>query len=150
MSSISIENLSKTYPIGFQAVQSLNLDVAEGEFMVLVGPSGCGKTTALRMVAGLEEITGGTLKIGERVANHLSSKERDVAMVFQNYALYPHMTVGENIARPPRRRSVARSPRPRPSSDCRTCSSASPACSRAASASAWPWAGPSCATRPSS
>ena len=98
MSSISIENLSKTYPNGFQAVQSLNLDVAEGEFMVLVGPSGCGKTTALRMVAGLEEITGGTLKIGERVANHLSSKERDVAMVFQNYALYPHMTVGENIA----------------------------------------------------
>ena len=98
MSSISIENLSKTYPNGFQAVQSLNLDVAEGEFMVLVGPSGCGKTTALRMVAGLEEITGGTLKIGERVANHLSSKERDVAMVFRNYALYPHMTVGENIA----------------------------------------------------
>jgi len=98
VSSISIENLSKTYPNGFQAVQSLNLDVAEGEFMVLVGPSGCGKTTALRMVAGLEEITGGTLKIGERVANHLSSKERDVAMVFQNYALYPHMTVGENIA----------------------------------------------------
>jgi multiple sugar transport system ATP-binding protein len=98
MASISLDKVSKTYPNGFVAVRDLDLDVAEGEFMVMVGPSGCGKTTALRMVAGLEAITSGTLHIGERVANQLTSKERDVAMVFQNYALYPHMTVGENIA----------------------------------------------------
>jgi multiple sugar transport system ATP-binding protein len=98
MASISIEKVSKIYANGFQAVTELDIDVAEGEFMVMVGPSGCGKTTALRMVAGLEEITSGTLKIGDRVANHLTSKERDVAMVFQNYALYPHMSVAENIA----------------------------------------------------
>jgi multiple sugar transport system ATP-binding protein len=98
MASITIENVSKIYPNGFQAVTELNIDVVEGEFMVMVGPSGCGKTTALRMVAGLEEISSGTLKIGDRVANHLTSKERDVAMVFQNYALYPHMSVAENIA----------------------------------------------------
>jgi multiple sugar transport system ATP-binding protein len=98
MASISIEKVSKVYPNGFQAVTELDISVADGEFMVLVGPSGCGKTTALRMVAGLEEITSGTLRIGDRVANHLTSKERDVAMVFQNYALYPHMSVAENIA----------------------------------------------------
>jgi len=98
MASISIEEISKVYPNGFQAVDSLNLEVAEGEFMVLVGPSGCGKTTALRMVAGLEDISAGVLRIGDREANQLTSKERDVAMVFQNYALYPHMTVFENIA----------------------------------------------------
>ncbi len=98
MASISIEGVSKVYPNGFNAVRELSLNVAEGEFMVMVGPSGCGKTTALRMVAGLEEITSGTLRIGDRVANQLTSKERDVAMVFQNYALYPHMSVAENIA----------------------------------------------------
>lgn len=98
MASISIEDISKVYPNGFQAVDALNLTVAEGEFMVLVGPSGCGKTTALRMVAGLEDISSGVLRIGDREANQLTSKERDVAMVFQNYALYPHMTVFENIA----------------------------------------------------
>ncbi len=98
MASISIEQVSKIYPNGFQAVFDLDLSVSEGEFMVMVGPSGCGKTTALRMVAGLEEITSGTLRIGDRIANQLTSKERDVAMVFQNYALYPHMSVEENIA----------------------------------------------------
>jgi multiple sugar transport system ATP-binding protein len=98
MASISIENMTKVYPNGFEAVHELNIEVAEGEFMVMVGPSGCGKTTALRMVAGLEEISSGTLKIGNRIANKLTSKERDVAMVFQNYALYPHMSVAENIA----------------------------------------------------
>jgi multiple sugar transport system ATP-binding protein len=98
VASIALEEVTKVYPNGFNAVKGLDLAVAEGEFMVLVGPSGCGKTTALRMVAGLEEITSGTLRIGDRVANHLSSKERDVAMVFQNYALYPHMSVAENIA----------------------------------------------------
>jgi multiple sugar transport system ATP-binding protein len=98
MASISLEKVSKVYPNGFNAVRELDITVAEGEFMVMVGPSGCGKTTALRMVAGLEAITSGTLRIGDRVANHLTSKERDVAMVFQNYALYPHMTVAQNIA----------------------------------------------------
>lgn len=98
MASISMEGLTKVYPNGFQAVNNLSLSVEEGEFLVLVGPSGCGKTTALRMVAGLEEISSGSLHIGSREANQLSSRERDVAMVFQNYALYPHMTVFDNIA----------------------------------------------------
>jgi multiple sugar transport system ATP-binding protein len=97
MASITLESVSKIYPNGFEAVHDLDLKVADGEFMVIVGPSGCGKTTALRMVAGLEEITSGRLKIGDRVVNHVTSKDRDIAMVFQNYALYPHMTVGENI-----------------------------------------------------
>ncbi|HUY97652.1 MAG TPA: sn-glycerol-3-phosphate ABC transporter ATP-binding protein UgpC [Verrucomicrobiae bacterium] len=97
MATIQLEGVTKVYPNHTQAVSDLSLDVADGEFMVLVGPSGCGKTTALRMVAGLEEISGGTVRIGKRVVNDLSPKERDVAMVFQNYALYPHMTVAENI-----------------------------------------------------
>src|SRR5204862_4408036 len=79
-------------------VNDINLDIRDGEFMVLVGPSGCGKTTALRMVAGLEEISEGVLKIGERVVNHVPSRDRDIAMVFQSYALYPHLSVYENIA----------------------------------------------------
>jgi len=98
MAAISLEKVTKVYPNGFEAVHELELDVADGEFMVLVGPSGCGKTTALRMVAGLEEISGGTLRIGGRVVNDVPSKDRDIAMVFQNYALYPHMTVAANIA----------------------------------------------------
>ncbi|MHB1511192.1 MAG: ABC transporter ATP-binding protein [Acidimicrobiales bacterium] len=97
MAPITIDKVTKVYPNGFEALHELDLHVAEGEFMVLVGPSGCGKTTALRMVAGLEEITSGTLRIGGRVVNHVASKDRDIAMVFQNYALYPHMTVRENI-----------------------------------------------------
>jgi multiple sugar transport system ATP-binding protein len=97
MAQISLEKITKVYPNGFEAVHSLDLEVNEGEFMVLVGPSGCGKTTALRMVAGLEVISRGTLRFGERIVNNVSAKNRDIAMVFQNYALYPHMTVGENI-----------------------------------------------------
>jgi multiple sugar transport system ATP-binding protein len=89
--------VSKTYPNGAPAVQDLDLEVAEGELMVMVGPSGSGKTTALRMVAGLEDITSGTLRLGGQVVNDLSPKDRNVAMVFQSYALYPHMTVAENI-----------------------------------------------------
>ena len=97
MAPITLDKVTKVYPNGFEAVHDLNLDVADGEFMVLVGPSGCGKTTALRMVAGLEDITDGQLSIGGRVVNDVSPKDRDIAMVFQNYALYPHMTVAENI-----------------------------------------------------
>jgi multiple sugar transport system ATP-binding protein len=97
MATITLEGVTKVYPNGFEAVHGIDLDVGDGEFMVLVGPSGCGKTTVLRMVAGLEDISGGTLKIGDKVVNDLGPKERDIAMVFQNYALYPHMTVGENI-----------------------------------------------------
>jgi multiple sugar transport system ATP-binding protein len=106
MASISLDHVSKTYPNGFEAVHDLNLDVSDGEFMVMVGPSGCGKTTALRMAAGLETITGGTIRIGDRVMNEVSPRNRDVAMVFQNYALYPHMTVAENIGHALRMRNV--------------------------------------------
>jgi multiple sugar transport system ATP-binding protein len=97
MATVDLEQVNKVYENGFHAVKDLTLDVHEGEFMVLVGPSGSGKTTALRMVAGLEDITSGTLRIGGKVVNDESPKERDIAMVFQNYALYPHMTVADNI-----------------------------------------------------
>ena len=97
MATVDLEQVNKVYENGFHAVKDLSLDVREGEFMVLVGPSGCGKTTALRMVAGLEDITSGVLRIGGKVANDETPKERDIAMVFQNYALYPHMTVADNI-----------------------------------------------------
>src|SRR3954449_4001148 len=97
MAEITFDSVSKTYGDGYRAVSDLNLDVQDGEFVVLVGPSGCGKTTALRMIAGLEEVIEGDIRIGERVVNNLPPGARDVAMVFQNYALYPHMTVAENI-----------------------------------------------------
>jgi multiple sugar transport system ATP-binding protein len=97
MATVTLEKVSKVYPNGFEAVKDLDLDVAEGELMVMVGPSGSGKTTALRMVAGLEEISSGTLLMGGKVVNDLAPKDRNVAMVFQSYALYPHMTVAENI-----------------------------------------------------
>jgi multiple sugar transport system ATP-binding protein len=92
-----MEQVTKVYPNGVSAVTDMDLDIADGEFVVLVGPSGCGKSTALRMVAGLEQISSGTMRIGERVVNDLPPKARDIAMVFQNYALYPHMTVEQNI-----------------------------------------------------
>jgi multiple sugar transport system ATP-binding protein len=97
MAGITFDSVTKIYGDGYRAVSDLNLDVQDGEFVVLVGPSGCGKTTALRMIAGLEEISGGQIRIGERVVNNLPPGQRDIAMVFQNYALYPHMTVAENI-----------------------------------------------------
>jgi multiple sugar transport system ATP-binding protein len=100
MATVSLEQITKVYTNGFEAVRGIDLDIADGEFMVLVGPSGCGKTTVLRMIAGLEDISGGTLRIGERVVNDIAPKDRDIAMVFQNYALYPHMTVRENIGLP--------------------------------------------------
>jgi multiple sugar transport system ATP-binding protein len=97
MAEIDMEHITKRYDDGFEAVKDFNLDVSDGEFMILVGPSGCGKSTALRMVAGLEDITDGELKIGGQVMNDKAPKDRDIAMVFQNYALYPHMTVRENM-----------------------------------------------------
>jgi multiple sugar transport system ATP-binding protein len=98
VAEVVLDKVNKQYENGFHAVHDLDIEIADGEFLVLVGPSGCGKTTALRMVAGLEDISSGTLRIGDRVVNTLSSRERDIAMVFQSYALYPHMTVGDNIA----------------------------------------------------
>jgi multiple sugar transport system ATP-binding protein len=98
MAEVAFDRVSKIYPDGTRAVNDINLGIRDGEFMVLVGPSGCGKTTALRMVAGLEEISEGVLRIGERVVNHVPSRDRDIAMVFQSYALYPHLSVYENIA----------------------------------------------------
>ncbi|MGB8179415.1 MAG: sn-glycerol-3-phosphate ABC transporter ATP-binding protein UgpC [Acidimicrobiales bacterium] len=97
MAPVSLEKLTKVYPNGYVAVRDFDLEVADGEFMILVGPSGCGKTTAMRMVAGLEEISSGVLRIDDQIMNDVSPRDRDIAMVFQNYALYPHMTVGENI-----------------------------------------------------
>ena len=98
MAEVKFDEVEKVYPNGYHAVHNLSLEALDGEFLVLVGPSGCGKTTALRMVAGLEDISDGTVTIGGRVVNDLSPKERDIAMVFQNYALYPHLSVAENIA----------------------------------------------------
>ena len=98
MASLSLSHINKTYPNGFQAVKDFNLEIEDKEFIIFVGPSGCGKSTTLRMIAGLEEISGGTLKIGDKVMNDVEPKDRDIAMVFQNYALYPHMTVYDNMA----------------------------------------------------
>ena len=98
MAGVTFEGVGKVYPDGTKAVSGMDLAIDDGEFMVLVGPSGCGKTTALRMVAGLEDISEGVLRIGERVVNHVPARDRDIAMVFQSYALYPHLTVYDNIA----------------------------------------------------
>src|SRR5919202_1573009 len=97
MAEIEFDDVVKRYPDGFEAVKHMNLEIRDAEFMILVGPSGCGKSTALRMIAGLEDISEGDLKIGGEVVNDLAPKDRDIAMVFQNYALYPHMTVRENM-----------------------------------------------------
>jgi multiple sugar transport system ATP-binding protein len=98
LAEVTFDGVGKVYPDGTRAVSDMDLDIADGEFMVLVGPSGCGKTTALRMVAGLEEISEGVVRIGERVVNNVPPRDRDIAMVFQSYALYPHLTVYDNIA----------------------------------------------------
>ena len=154
MADIVLDRVSKKYSDGYTAVKDLNLEIADGEFMILVGPSGCGKSTALNMIAGLEDISSGELRIGGEVVNKKAPRDRDIAMVFQSYALYPHMTVRDNIAfalklaKRPKEEIDAqgqrggRHPRPR-----RTTSSASRRTCPAASASAWPWAGRSCATR---
>jgi multiple sugar transport system ATP-binding protein len=97
MATVVLENVNKVYDNGYHAIHDLSLDISDGEFLVLVGPSGCGKSTALRMIAGLESISNGDLRIGDKVVNDIEPKDRDIAMVFQNYALYPHMTVYDNI-----------------------------------------------------
>ena len=98
MASLSLKNVCKVYPNGFEAVKDFNLEIADQEFIIFVGPSGCGKSTTLRMIAGLEDISSGERKIGDRVVNDVEPKDRDIAMVFQNYALYPHMSVYDNMA----------------------------------------------------
>src|SRR5438552_14190249 len=108
MATVAVDRLSKQYSAsGERAVQNVSFSVADGEFMVLLGPSGCGKSTVLRMISGLEAITSGTVSIDGRVVNHVPAKSRDIAMVFQSYALYPHMRVYDNIAFGLRRRDIA-------------------------------------------
>ena len=109
MGAITLDHCTKVYPNGVKAVDDLSLHIDDGEFMVLVGPSGCGKSTMLRMIAGLEEVTGGTITIGDRDVTDLAPPERDIAMVFQNYALSPHMSVRENLGFGLKMRKVARS-----------------------------------------
>ena len=156
MAQIELENVSKVYGGSVRAVNDLSLDIVDGDFMVFVGPSGCGKTTALRMVAGLEDITEGQIRIGDRVVNDLPPKDRDIAMVFQNYALYPHMTVEDNLAfglqlrktpKEEQRKRVAEAARILALR--RSLTASRPHCP-AASASGWRWAERSCATRRSS
>ena len=143
MGRIVLEHVSKEFPGGVAAVRDVSLEIANGEFAVLVGPSGCGKTTILRMIAGLEEVTAGDISIGDRVVTDAKPKDRDIAMVFQNYALYPHMTVEQNIGFGLRIRHVSKDEaRRRASSGSSRCSTVSRSPSPAASASAWPWAGP--------
>jgi len=108
MATIALDHVRKRYPNGHEAVREFTLAIADGEFVVLVGPSGCGKSTTLRLVAGLEDLTGGTIRIGDRVVNDVHPKDRDIAMVFQNYALYPHMSVRENMSFALKLRGVAK------------------------------------------
>ena len=157
MATVELDRVDKVYENGFHAIHDLSLDIADKEFLVLVGPSGCGKSTALRMVAGLETISGGVMRIGDRVVNDVEPKDRDIAMVFQNYALYPHMTrVRQHRLRPQAgRRAEAGDRHPGPqggrrSSSSRSTSTASRASCRAVSASGSRWAGRSCASRPCS
>src|SRR3954453_6560998 len=107
MADIKLDDITKRYDDGYEAVKHLDLDISDGEFLILVGPSGCGKSTALRMIAGLEDITSGQLIIDGEVVNDRAPKDRDIAMVFQSYALYPHMTVFENMAFPLRLAKVS-------------------------------------------
>jgi multiple sugar transport system ATP-binding protein len=153
VAEISLKGITKRYPDGTAAVNSVDLEIADGEFVILVGPSGCGKSTLLRMIVGLEDISEGEMRIGGEVVNGKAAKDRNLAMVFQNYALYPHLSVRENMAFPLRLAKVSddeitsasRRP-PRSSSSARTSTASRRTCP-VASASASPWAAPSCATR---
>ena len=151
---IRIDGVTKAYKNGPRAVDDVSLEVRQGEFMVLVGPSGCGKSTLLKLIAGIEETTAGSIHIGGRDVTHLDPRKRDIAMVFQNYALYPHLSVRANLGFGLKLRKTSkardRQARRRGGEDPRAwrrCSSASRASSPAASASAWPWAARSCASR---
>ena len=151
MAEITLERLTKVYPDGTEAVSDLNLDVATGEFVVFVGPSGCGKTTALRMIAGLETITSGNVMLDGQVINDLPPKDKDIAMVFQNYALYPHMDAAKNMGFALRMRGLPKEIDSRVREAARISASPtrctrSPARSPAANGSAWRWAARSCAT----
>ena len=148
MADIKLENITKRYPDGYEAVKDMTLEIEDGEFVILVGPSGCGKSTALRMIAGLEDISDGELRIGGDVVNDKAPRDRDIAMVFQNYALYPHMTVEQNIGfgmrlrrtpKPVMAKRVGGAPR---SWACSTTWPASRPTCPGASASGWPSAGP--------
>ena len=157
MATVTFRDATRTYPKSeVPAVNSLNLEVADGEFLVLVGPSGCGKTTSLRMLAGLEHVDDGTILIDGREVVNLAPRDRDIAMVFQNYALYPHMNVAANIgfalrlAKVPKRDRRSRRARPPDSSTWRTTSTASRASSPAGSANASRWAARLCASPASS
>ena len=150
----TLRNVRKTYAGGFEAIKGIDFDVGDGQFCVLVGPSGCGKSTLLRMVAGLETITGGEIDIGGRIVNQVEPADRDIAMVFQNYALYPHMTVYNNMAYGLRNRGMTEPEiktrvgrKPRAFSSSAPCSSASRGNCPAASASAWRWGARSCGNR---
>ena len=153
MAGIQLESLTKVYPDGTEAVKGLDLEIPDGQFMVFVGPSGCGKTTALRMIAGLEPITGGVVRIGERVVNNLPPKGRDIAMIFQNYALYPHMSAYKNMAFGLKMRRLDRREIDRRVNDAarvsasRKYSARSRERSRAVSGSEWRWGERSCASR---
>ena len=152
MAAIRFSHVSKTYAGGHAAVRDLTLEIEDGEFLVLVGPSGCGKSTALRMIAGLEAITEGVLTIGGAVANHLSPRQRNVAMIFQSYALYPHLSVAENLGfalkvrKEPRELVERASAKRRRCSNSRRCSRAAPGSSPEDSASASRWDARSCVT----
>ena len=154
MAEIDLVHVTKRFPDGTTAVDDATFTIADGEFFILVGPSGCGKSTLLNMIVGLEDISEGELKVDGKVVNDVDPKDRNMAMVFQSYALYPHMTVRENIAFPlklakmpedrDRQAGGRGGPHPRSST---SCSTASRPTSPAASASGWPWAGPSCGSR---
>jgi ABC-type sugar transport system ATPase subunit len=144
MASVVFDSIFKSFG-STKVLHGISLDIADGEFMVLVGPSGCGKSTLLRMLAGLEDISGGSIAIDGRVVNDVESKDRDIAMVFQSYALYPHMTVRENMGFSLRLRNE--NPKLVEERVDRTASILNRASSPAASASAWQWDAPSCATR---
>ena len=155
MADVTLRDVTKAWG-GFTAVKRQSLEIRDGEFMVLLGPSGCGKTTTMRMIAGLEEPSSGDILIGGRRVNDLPPRERDIAMVFQSYGLYPHMNVGDNIGYPLKLRGIRREERARLVREAARRSIwqifciASCANCRAGSGSAWRWPAPSCAARPCS